>query len=488
MPCKQIFTNRQPAMSNSVANYLGPTFGGEAWQASTFAPVPWQIAGSFRYAGIALASAPGAGNSIAFTMVKNGVDTSLTITITDSATSGTDFVHTVSVTPGDLLYWRCTPTSSPTVSACQLTVEFWGTVIGESGYGNMDLLSNSQTWRTPMFNQGVWNTGNGGTSNHEVVAVAGDLKALSYNLSAAPGGGKSYLIQLYKNGTLQNGSGGTVDTRVTIADSATTGSWSGTLTLAAGDYVYLESVPSGTPAAAKVGAGVKFLATTDGESQGGMLTFFNLPTSGTTYSKPMQYYTTWDATEANVLVTHQGNTPFLVRGLRVRTGLTIGTGPVAFTIRRNGASSGITCSITVGNQTGADTTHSVIMSLGDTWSIEYVATASPGAARIASVGFVQYAQYEVAKTGSFAIGYQAYVVGVSRAGCISLNGNTNINTETGKLMLGGDLNLLGILELKDGQAVPPAQALKAKIYVDAADGDLKIIFADGTVKTIVTDT
>ena len=44
------------------------------------------------------------------------------------------------------------------------------------------------------------------------------------------------------------------------------------------------------------------------------------------------------------------------------------------------------------------------------------------------------------------------------------------------------------LALKDGMTAPTASAGYAKIYVDSADGDLKIIFADSTVKTIVVDT
>lgn len=44
------------------------------------------------------------------------------------------------------------------------------------------------------------------------------------------------------------------------------------------------------------------------------------------------------------------------------------------------------------------------------------------------------------------------------------------------------------LALTDGIAAPGAGAGKARLYVDNADGDLKIVFADGTVKTIVTDT
>lgn len=44
------------------------------------------------------------------------------------------------------------------------------------------------------------------------------------------------------------------------------------------------------------------------------------------------------------------------------------------------------------------------------------------------------------------------------------------------------------LVLNDGVTAPSASSGVAQMYVDTADGDLKIIFADGTVKTIVTDT
>jgi hypothetical protein len=44
------------------------------------------------------------------------------------------------------------------------------------------------------------------------------------------------------------------------------------------------------------------------------------------------------------------------------------------------------------------------------------------------------------------------------------------------------------LRIVDGVSAPAAATGYAQIYVDTADGDLKIIFADGTIKTIVTDT
>jgi len=44
------------------------------------------------------------------------------------------------------------------------------------------------------------------------------------------------------------------------------------------------------------------------------------------------------------------------------------------------------------------------------------------------------------------------------------------------------------MSITDGVAAPGASAGRARIYVDTADGDLKVIFGDGTIKTIVTDT
>jgi hypothetical protein len=54
----------------------------------------------------------------------------------------------------------------------------------------------------------------------------------------------------------------------------------------------------------------------------------------------------------------------------------------------------------------------------------------------------------------------------------------------------GNLNISGVnyIALKDGITAPGTVTGMAAIYVDTADGDLKVKYADGTVKTIVVDT
>lgn len=46
----------------------------------------------------------------------------------------------------------------------------------------------------------------------------------------------------------------------------------------------------------------------------------------------------------------------------------------------------------------------------------------------------------------------------------------------------------GFIAIADGMTAPGAGTGVARIYVDNSDGDLKVVFADGTVKTLAIDT
>jgi hypothetical protein len=51
-----------------------------------------------------------------------------------------------------------------------------------------------------------------------------------------------------------------------------------------------------------------------------------------------------------------------------------------------------------------------------------------------------------------------------------------------------NLTVNGFLAIEDGISEPATNTGLGTLYIDSADGDLKIKFADGTVKTIVVDT
>lgn len=70
-------------------------------------------------------------------------------------------------------------------------------------------------------------------------------------------------------------------------------------------------------------------------------------------------------------------------------------------------------------------------------------------------------------------------------------GKDAATTKINQVVLGTaaqSVTIPGVLEIVDGMTAPGAATGVARLYVDSADGDFKIVFADGTVKTIVTDT
>lgn len=61
-------------------------------------------------------------------------------------------------------------------------------------------------------------------------------------------------------------------------------------------------------------------------------------------------------------------------------------------------------------------------------------------------------------------------------------------TERVRFASGGEVRIGSHLSMADGITAPSTVAGYAQIYVDTADGDLKVKFGDGTTKTIATDT
>lgn len=489
MACKQIFAARIEPMHTSLSRYIGPSLAKYEWN-PTLVGAPWRVDGAFKNASIELLLAPGTGKSFTFTLVKNGTDTALTITIAGAATTGQDITSTVNVVAGDLLYWRCTPGATlSTTSQQRFSVEFDATNDYESGYASLEGINTTQTWRGSVFSAGQWNTSNIGIGAMEVVGAAGNLTELYYNLAVAPGSTDSYEFALYINGTKQDGAGATTDTRVTITGSATTGSWTGSIALTPGDWVILQSIPTGGPVSTTVGYASKFVATTDGESQFCAVTFFNLPTSGGPYfSAPHWNSLTWSATETDVDVRSSAVSACVLRDMRVRLSSTVVIGPITFTVRLNGAGAGPSITLAATSQTGSDLTNSASVSAADMITLGYSLAASPGGARFASIGLVMYALATpaviiISNTTVFGLNTTA---NISNAFAVGLDGNTNLLDEEGKLKVFGNLAATEYVALHPMSA-PTAPAGEAALYIDTADGDLKIKFANATVKVIETN-
>jgi hypothetical protein len=102
-----------------------------------------------------------------------------------------------------------------------------------------------------------------GSSNVSVtrVALAGSVVGHSINLTNAPGVGQTRTVYLEKNGVTQDGTGGSVDTRVVVSDTATSAYGTFSLPVVAGDLLVTHQVGSGGAAASYGGGSIAFLST-----------------------------------------------------------------------------------------------------------------------------------------------------------------------------------------------------------------------------------
>lgn len=83
------------------------------------------------------------------------------------------------------------------------------------------------------------------------------------------------------------------------------------------------------------------------------------------------------------------------------------------------------------------------------------------------------------------------IEGDTDANCFFLDASVDAIVMGGSSATNSKLTLAGskgALALTDGITAPSTSAGYAQIYVDTSDGDLKVKFGDGTVKTIATDT
>ena len=107
----------------------------------------------------------------------------------------------------------------------------------------------------------------------------------------------------------------------------------------------------------------------------------------------------------------------------------------------------------------------------------YFSTPS-GVGSGAIVGFGTNELMFIADAGSSNIIFNASTFSADTDNTLDLGTDTELWATTYTYVLG----------LKDGMTAPSTISGIAQIYVDTADGDLKVKFGDGTVKTIVTDT
>lgn len=374
---KQYFLQKAQSSYNSGSTqYMCPTGSG----ATSFdlqqneRSMVVATAGTFRNLGINLPTAPGSGKSVTFNLMVNGSASALTVTISDTATSGEDTTHDVSVSAGDYVSWQAVPSGTPTVSAPSFTMEFESSgaahfITGGSNSGP----GNSVNYTSPLAMFNTWAAGEeNGTSPVPLDCI---IRTFYIRLGTAPGAGKSRTFELLKNGSA-------IDS-IVISESATTGSLTSLgYDLVPGDTLSIKHTPAGTPATSTVGFGLSYEADIDGESWFGGITSDNLSSSATEYHQINTNSSTgsWNSDETlkDVVLRGTGNT-FKIRKLRVLlTGAPGASKSYTFNIRKSLAAGNNTITISGASDiSGIDSTNTDTFVVGDSIDIQCVPAGTP---------------------------------------------------------------------------------------------------------------
>lgn len=127
-------------------------------------------------------TAPGGAAQYAYTLMKNGVAQSVTLTMAGASTTGSDTTNSFSVASGDWISIRSVPTSSPASSIAVFGAVFTPTVDGESigpswgSRGNNNAGAPATQYNQPQgVGAGAWNATE---SPRYVIIGAYTLKAI----------------------------------------------------------------------------------------------------------------------------------------------------------------------------------------------------------------------------------------------------------------------------------------------------------------------
>lgn len=338
-------------------------------------------------------TAPGAGNSFTFTVVKNGVATALAVTISGTNNSGTDATDSIIFNAGDTISLQSTPGGTPTAPG-----NWYFNLTADSGSGNsygcilgsnINGPSNVATNYTQLFGG---NTATYDTTEANVeclIATAGTLSNMYVVLSASPGTSKSYAITVN-----QNGSGSALGP--TISGANTTGSdTTDTISISAGDSVSIQTVPTGIPTSPRIGWGIQWNPTNNGESVYGFGNPVAPSTSVSNYEQVLGpgrgSYNATESLRPNV------PGPYTITNFYVK----IGTAPggaanYAYTLRKNSGATALSVTVSGANTTGNITGQSVSFNQGDTLDLQVTPSSTPASTTGGvHTGFVIY----IAPTG-----------------------------------------------------------------------------------------
>lgn len=331
------------------------------------------VAGTISALDVAVAVAPGAGKSLAFTLRVNEADTLLTVTISDTnlAPTSADTTHSISVSPGDRVCIKCIPTGTPTAPTwTSWSMEFTGTTAGESPLLGGSGAATQAAGVTDFY--GVQYDASGQTTEsnrYQVFPTGGTIDHLYVSLDADPGGSsQSVTVALMLNSVAQTLTI-PVNTGATAANDTTH-----SIAIAAGDLVSWRVITSASCATVRIKIGCRWVPTIDGEAV--LLSSVDTLAQALTNYRAVGGNSNFNATETN---RYQISTAFTAKKLYVNASGIASGQTYATTFRKNQSSTGCpTVTITGTATTGNDTSSTVSVAARDLIDLQNVTGATSG--------------------------------------------------------------------------------------------------------------
>lgn len=372
---------------------------------------------------ITVVTAPGASKSYAYTVMKNGVATALTCTVSGTSLAAQDLSNTVTFAAGDTISLRAAPSGTPTVpsgvfwSIRQDATDLFAVIGGASqnaanNGNNYDGLMSSAGWMATE------------SSVYSPIPTSGVLKNLYIMSSAAPAGVTDRAFTIMVNGspssvTCSLGSSGTTANDTT-----------NTVSVSAGDTVSIRSSVTGLPAAANIAWACSFDPTTDGESFLLYGDSASPSTSATNYEQPLgRGVNAWSATESARFIALAATTiKSLYTVLTVAPG---GSSSYGLTARLNATTTASTVTVSGANTTANITGLSVTVSDDAQLSLESIPTSTPVSTAI-KTGILLYIS---SASGTTVTPSTASLTTATFAPTVSVTSNVTVTPSTASLTL-----------------------------------------------------
>lgn len=393
---KQVIIRRAAIALNTSDTFLSFPVSSSGSTAD-IARTPFPSAGTLGKMYVVIDVLPAAGTTKVFTLVVNGSTTACVVTLDDTHLSGQYTGAPIAIGSGDYAYIAYTHTGTPGASAAlSIAFEFTSTNANESVHcgGELTLTSTTPRWIEALNPNDFVNTTALIQSNC-IVSAPGNITAMFFSIGAAAGTTGSYKATIYKNGTAQDGTSGTPDTRITIVNVITRvdSSAAFTLSVVAGDLLAIQIDGISTPSSKTGAIALRFQSTNAGESN---LSFAlpSYPSSGggvNSYNTVRQGSLSWSTITARNSVV-----PSKFRLNNMQVYFTVAPGGVTsrtFIPINSGSNGNQSVTVTGASITGSDATNKdTYANAGDTFGVFESAVSGSPAASLGSIGFTMFIQ------------------------------------------------------------------------------------------------